>query len=592
MLRVNRILSHLRSWRIRKVTPHNFVVILSLVIGVLSGVAAVVLKNTIHFVKDVLVGHFESLNFNILYLAYPMIGILLTFLFVKFFVKESLGHGITKILYAISKNGGRINRHNSYSSIIASSLTIGFGGSVGAEAPIVLTGASLGSNLARVFRLDYKTMILLMACGAAGGIAGVFKAPIAGIVFTLEILMLNLTLASIIPLLISAVTATTISYFFLGKEVEFSFLMELPFSISQIPQYLLLGVFTGFVSLYFSRFLMGIERRFALIANSYSRWMLGGLLLGWLIFLFPPLYGEGYSTITMLMTGQEHVVFGNTPFSSWNSSIWGLLLYMGLIILFKVFATAATNGAGGVGGAFAPSLFLGGVAGFFFVKLYNLTGYNALPIVSFTLVGMAGVMSGVMHAPLTAIFLIAEITNGYQLFVPLMITSVIAYLTIYYFEPYSIYTKRLADSGDLITHEKDKAVLTLMTLDKVVETDFVPVMYTQSLGQLVEVVAKSNRNIFPVTDQAGMLQGIVLLEDIRSVMFNREKYNTLLVADVMTTPPAFVQISDTMEEVMEKFESSGAWNLPVLDDEKYVGFVSKSKIFSSYRNVLMHFSYE
>ncbi len=592
MVRLDKLMSDFLVWRIRNVSQRNFVVFLSFILGILSGLAAVILKNTIHWVKVVLVGHFDSFNFNVLYLAYPMIGILITLLFVKFVVKESLGHGITKILYAISKNGGKLKRHNNYSSIVSSSFTIGFGGSVGAEAPIVLTGASLGSTLGRFFKMDYKTLTLLMACGAAGGIAGVFKAPIAGMVFALEVLMLNLTLASVVPLLISAVTATSVSFFFLGKDVEFNFVMEMPFSMINIPHYVLLGVFTGFISLYFSRGLEGVEKWFAKFSNIYTRWVFGGLLLGALVFFFPPLFGEGYSTITSLLTGREHEILQNTMFQDLGSAAWVFLLYLGLIIAFKFLATGATNGAGGVGGTFAPSLFLGGVAGFFFAKLNNLTGLHTIPEVNFTLVGMAGVMSGVMHAPLTAIFLIAEITNGYQLIIPLMITSTIAYLTIYYFEPYSLFNKPLADKGELITHEKDKAVLTLMRLERVVETDFYSVSPDTTLGQLVQVVSKSKRNIFPVLNSEQELQGVVLLEDIRSIMFDAEKYDQIRVEEVMTLPPAYIQMDDNMEVVMHKFESTGAWNLPVLNQKKYAGFVSKSKIFSVYRRVLMHFSYE
>jgi CIC family chloride channel protein len=582
-----------RSWRLEHVSQQHFVLYISLLVGLLSGLAAVILKNTIQWVKVVLVGHFESLNFNILYLAYPAIGILLTLLFVRFFVKDSLGHGITKILYAISRGDSRLKRHNNYSSIVASSLTIGFGGSVGAEAPIVLTGASLGSTIGRFFNLDYKTLTLMMACGAAGGIAGVFKAPIAGMVFTVEILMLNLTMASLLPLLISTVTATSVAFFFLGKEAEFNFVVEMPFAISHIPHYLLLGVFTGFISLYFMRGLMMVEKKFAGFKHSYNRLIVGGIVLGVLIFFFPPLYGEGYSTIASLLRGQENEVFRNTLFNELGNGVWMMILYLGFIVIFKVFATGATNGAGGVGGAFAPSLFLGGVSGFLFARLVNLTGWVAIPEVSFTLAGMAGIMSGVMHAPLTAIFLIAEISNGYQLIIPLIITATIAYITIYYFEPYSIYTKRLADEGKLITHEKDKAVLTLMKLDDVVETDFHSVSSTANLGELVQVVSHSKRNIFPVLNSRGEMQGIILLEDIRKIMFDSSRYNKVTVASLMTLPPDIIHIHDTMEAVMEKFEATGAWNLPVVDDsKKYVGFVSKSKIFSVYRNVLIDFSYE
>lgn len=589
---LRRLLNGFLEWRVRKISLHHFVLIISFIVGIFSGLAAVILKNTIHWVKVVLVGHFESLNFNILYLAYPAIGIFITVLYVRFFVKESLGHGITKILHAISRGDSRLKRHNNYSSIIASSFTIGFGGSVGAEAPIVLTGASIGSSIGRLFKLDYKTLTLMMACGAAGGIAGVFKAPIAGIVFTLEILMLNLTLASILPLLISAVTATSVSYFFLGKEVEFNFLIDMPFAISDIPLYIILGVFTGFISLYFTRGLMFVEKRFSKFKHSYSKILVGGIILGILIFLFPPLYGEGYSTISNLLRGQEQEAISNTLFNGLGSGVWVMILYLFFIVLFKVVATGSTNGAGGVGGAFAPSLFLGGVSGYLFAMLVNLTGWVSIPSTSFTLAGMAGIMSGVMHAPLTAIFLIAEITNGYQLVIPLIITSAIAYLTIYYFEPYSIYTKRLADEGKLITHEKDKAVLTLMKLDEVIERDFLSVSPNATLGQLVQVVARSKRNIFPVLNSKNQMLGIILLEDIRSIMFDSNKYDKLRVVDLMTIPPAYIQQEDSMDTVMDKFEASGAWNLPVVNGREYVGFVSKSKIFSVYRNVLMDFSYE
>lgn len=592
MERGGKLLNDFMIWRIKNISQRNFVLILSLIVGLASGFAAVVLKNTIHLVKEVLVNQFSNHDFNLLYLAYPMIGILITLLYVRFFVKDSLSHGVSKILYAISKSGGLLKKHHNFSSVIASSFTIGFGGSVGAEAPIVLTGASLGSNLGRWFRLDYKTLTLLMACGAAGGIAGIFKAPIAGLVFTLEVLMLNLTLASIVPLLISAVTAASVSFFFLGKESEFSFHLEMPFAMGNIPYYIVLGIFTGFVSLYFSWGLLGIEKRFGKIQNVYLRWAIGGLGLGLLLFLFPPLYGEGYDTITSLLWGLDSELLQNTPWSGLAPGSWNLILFAGLILVFKLFATAFTTASGGVGGTFAPSLFLGGVAGYFFAKLNNTIGFHEIPISNFILAGMAGVMSAVMHAPLTAIFLIAEITNGYQLFIPLMITSTIAYLTIYYFEPYSIYTKRLADKGELITHEKDKAVLTLMRLEKVIESDFHAVSPRATLGDLVQIVAASKRNIFPVLNDRQELIGIVLLEDIREIMFNHTLYQTTRVSDVMSFPPAFIEADENMESVMNKFESTGAWNLPVVEKNKYMGFVSKSKIFSVYRKVLMHFSYE
>lgn len=581
------------SWQINHFGLRNFVVVLSFIVGICSGLAAVILKNAVNFVKSIVIDSFPENQFNILLLVTPAIGILITFLYVKFSVKDNLGHGITKILYAISQSGSNIRRHHCYSSIIASSFTIGFGGSVGAEAPIALTGASIGSNIGKAFRLDYKTITLLIACGAAGGIAGVFKAPIAGMVFTLEILMLNLTLASIIPLLISAISATSVTYFFLGRDVEFNLPNSCSdFLLSNIPYYIGLGIFSGFVALLFTRGLWAFEKKMTKVRNVYIRWIIGSCILGLLIFIFPPLYGEGYSTISSLLTGHANDILSNSPFASLTDNNTAILLFAVGILVFKTFATAATTGAGGVGGTFAPSLFLGGIAGFFFAQLNNMLGFHDIPIVNFTLVGMAGVMAGVMHAPLTSIFLIAEITNGYELLVPLMITSTVAYLTITHFESHSIYTKPLADKGELLTHERDKAVLTLMHIDKVIETDFIVVRADATLGELIQDIARSQRNLFPVVNNRDELTGVVLLNDIRSIMFNKELYNETLVRDLMTIPPAFVEEDEAMESVMNKFESTGAWNLPVVKGRKYVGFVSKSKIFSVYRRVLTHVSYE
>ncbi|WP_430817472.1 chloride channel protein [Carboxylicivirga sp. RSCT41] len=563
---------------------------MSLLVGVFSGLAAVILKNTVHFTHHMLTENFNLENRNYLYLAYPMIGILITILIIKFFIKDSLGHGVSKILYAISKRGGHLKSHNNYSSIITSTFTIGFGGSVGAEAPIVLTGASIGSSLGRLFRMNYKTIILLMGCGAAGAIAGIFKAPIAGLVFTLEVMMLDLTMASIIPLLISAITASTIAYFFLGKGAEFAFTLEAPFLLNNIPYYVLLGIIAGFISLYFTRGIMQTEKQFGKMKNPFSKWIVGGLSLSLLIFLFPPLYGEGYQTIIALLNGNSQSVMGESFFYGWHDNAWALIAFLVLLIIFKVFATAATTGSGGIGGIFAPTLFMGGVTGYLFAKLINMFGFSDVPSSHFTLVGMAGMMAGVMHAPLTAIFLIAEITNGYGLFIPLMITSTIAYLTIMYFEPHSLYTKRLAQKGELITHHKDKAVLTLMRLEKVLETDFKSVYPEMTLGELVKVISASKRNIFPVVNHRNELRGILLLDDIREIMFNHDLYNETTVQELMSLPPAMIEIDENMDKVMRKFEETSAWNLPVVKDGKYLGFVSKSKIFSVYRRVLIHYS--
>lgn len=476
--------------------------------------------------------------------------------------------------------------------MVASTITIGFGGSVGTEATIVLTGASIGSNLARFFRMNYKVMTLMIGCGAAGAIAGIFKAPIAGIVFTLEVLMLDLTMASLVPLMISAISSYVIVYFLMGDGVVLQFAVHGHFALSSVPYYILLGVFCGLVSVYFIRLNIRLEKWITGIKNKFKRILVGGTLLGLLIYIFPPLYGEGYSSLSDLLNDNADFLLNNTYFFDFRNYAFVLVLYVVGLMLLKVVATALTNGSGGVGGVFAPSLFTGGVAGFLMATLINMTGIYHLPVSYFVLAGMAGVMSGVMNSPLTAMFLIAEITGGYSLLVPMMITSVTAHLTGRGMEPYSIYARRLAIRGDLITHNKDKAVLTLMKLNKVIETDLKTISVDATLGGLVKVVSRSSRNIFPVTDENGALLGIVLLDDIRKIMFNQNLYDTTFVRDFMTTPPTIVEISDPMDVVMRKFEDTHAWNLPVIENGKYVGFVSKAKIFNTYRRVLQHFSDE
>ena len=588
----SRLLGRFLIWRVKNVSQKHFTLFLSFVIGVGSGLAAVILKNTIHYTHHLLTEGFNLEHQNWLYLAYPLIGIFITVVFAKYLIKDNISHGVTKILHAFSRKGGFLKPHNSYSSIIGSTFTIGFGGSVGAEAPIVLTGASLGSSLGRMFHLNYKTITLLVGCGASGAIAGIFKAPIAGMVFTLEVLMLDLTMASIVPLLISAVSATTITYFFLGKGAEFTFHLENQFLLNNLPWYAVLGVLGGLVSLYMTWGSMYSEEKISKIKNPFAKLLTGGIILSLLIFVFPPLYGEGYNTITALISGKTDILVENTFFYQLKDNNLLILGFLVMLIVFKMLATAATNGSGGVGGIFAPTLFTGGVAGFFMARLLNSFGWVNLPESHFTLAGMAALMAGVMHAPLTAIFLIAEITNGYGLFIPLILTSTVSYLTIMYFEPHSIYTKRLAKKGELITHHKDKAVLTLMRLNKVLETDFMTVRPNQTLGELVKVIAKARRNIFPVINEDEKLLGIVLLDDIREIMFNNEMYNTTTVQNLMTIPPAFIESGETMDRVMRKFEETGAWNLPVVEEGRYLGFVSKSKIFSVYRRVLIHFSDE
>ncbi|HHU00194.1 MAG TPA: chloride channel protein [Bacteroidales bacterium] len=578
-------------WRVKNISHQSFLLILAMIVGLCSGLAAVILKNAIHVIHNLLTEGFDFTSWNYLYLLYPMAGIFITMLFVRYIVKDDISHGVTKILYAISKKDSNIKPHNSFTSVIGSSLTIGFGGSVGAEAPIVLTGASIGSNLGRIFHMNYKTITILIGCGAAGAIAGIFKAPMAGLMFTLEVLMLDLTAASIIPLLLSAVCAASVAYFFLGKAAEFTFILDTPFELGALPYYVVLGVLGGFVSLYVTYGTFYLEKRMGKIKNPFTKWLICGLVLSLLIFLFPPLYGEGYDTITAMLSGSIENILKNSFFYSFKDSIGIIFLVLIMIIGFKVVASTFTNAGGGVGGIFAPSLFIGAVTGYSLALLLNLLNIN-VPVPHFTLVGMAALMAGVMHAPLTAIFLIAEITNGYALFIPLILVSALSFLTHKYFEPHTIYTKRLARRGELITHHKDKAVLTLMRLNKVIETDFMCIYPEQTLGELVNVIAKSKRNLFPVIDRNQKLLGVVVLDDIREIMFNNELYTTTKVKHLMTFPPAFIEEDEPMESVMKKFDDTGAWNLPVVRDGKYLGFVSKSKIFSVYRKVLIHFSEE
>jgi CIC family chloride channel protein len=586
------------AWREQHVKERHFVLFLSLVVGVSTALAGTLLKRLVDIIREFLTENFEVTSGNWQYLVYPVIGIFLTGLFIRYVVKDDIGHGVTKILYAISRRQSRIRRHNTWSSVIASAITIGFGGSVGAEAPIVLTGSAIGSNLGSLFRMDHKTLMLLVGCGAAGAVAGIFKAPIAGLVFTLEVLMIDLTMASLLPLLVSSVTAATVSYILNGFEAMFRFHMDSPFIIGRIPAVILLGVACGLVSLYFTRMTNSIEDVFRRFTNPYAKLALGGTMLSILIFLFPSLYGEGYDTIELLLNGVNDADWDTVMNGSLFYGYSGMLLiYLSCVILFKVFASSATNGGGGCGGIFAPSLFLGCITGFVMAHLCNafyLDPYIPyLPEKNFALLGMAGLMSGVMHAPLTGIFLIAELTGGYDLFLPLMIVSVSAYLTIMVFEPHSLYSMRLAKKGELITHHKDRAVLTLMNIESVVETDFETVYPDMDLAQMVTAVAKSHRNIFPVIEKTGELIGIVSLDDIRHIMFRQELYHRFRVERFMVTPPERIYVTDSMEEVMHKFDASKAWNLPVIDEQgKYKGFVSKSKIFNTYRQVLVDLSAE
>ncbi len=577
-------------WREKHIKEKNFILLLSLIVGIFSGLAAVILKFLIHFISHVLTGKINLESGNYLYILLPAIGVIVTALYVRYIVRDNISHGVTRVLYAISQNKSRLKRHNIYTSVIASSVTIGFGGSVGAEGPIVYTGAAIGSNLGSTFRLSPRLLMILVGCGAAAGIAGIFKAPIAGMLFTLEVLMLDLTTVSVMPLLIASITSTTIAYMYTGYEFEFFFAQTEDFYISRIPFVIVLGLVCGFVSLYFTRVMNMMENMFRGISNPWVKTAIGCSILSLLVFLFPPLYGEGYGAIVGLLAGDTSSIVNGSVFYSDRNEFWFLALFIGAIILTKAFATSATNGAGGVGGTFAPSLYVGCMTGFLFAFIVNHLGVGPeLSDKNFALIGMAGVMSAVMHAPLMAIFLTVELTGGYELFLPLLIVSTIAYGTIKVFEPYSIYTMRLAKRGELITHHKDKAVLTLLKVNNVIETDFLPVHPDMTLKEMVDVIAVSKRNLFPVVSSSGELVGIVLLDDIRNIMFRPELYRRMLVSTFMAMPPARIEITDSMDEVMKKFDHTGAWNLPVVDKGIYVGFVSKSKIFNSYRRVLRHF---
>ena len=575
-------------WRERNFSENNFVMFLALVVGILCGFAAQLLKFLIHLISHFLTSHIQTTTANYVYLIYPMVGILLVTLFVRYVARDTVSHGVTRVLYAISRRKSRLKKRSMYSSLIASSITIGFGGSVGAEGPIVFTGAAIGSNIGQAFRMSPKILMLLVGCGAAAGIAGIFRAPIAGMLFTLEVLMIDLTGTTVMPLLISSITGATVAYILEGYDVEFFFSQSEPFLTRKIPWAILLGVVCGFVSLYFTKMMMLMEGMFSRIDNKAVKIAVGGLILAGLIFLFPPLYGEGYGTINNLLEGNVSSVLDGTFLYVDRDSLWVIGGFIAAVVLTKVFATSATNGAGGVGGTFAPSLFVGALLGFLFAFIANQFGIE-ISTKNFALLGMAGLMSGVMHAPLMAIFLTAEMTGGYNLFLPLLIVSTLSYMTIRTFLPYSIYTMRLAVQGDLLTHHKDKTVLTLLKTDSVIERDFKTVRPDMNLKEVVDIIATSNRNLFPVIDDKGMLQGVVLLDYIRNIMFSPDLYKKMHVSRFMSMPPARIEISDPMEKVMETFDKTNAWNLPVVDHGRYIGFVSKSKIFNSYRRVLKHY---
>ena len=588
---LDKIAGKVRYFKRMKYTEREKLLGLSFVVGLLSGFAAILLKNIIHISTRFLTEDFDSLRENYHYFLYPGIGILLTYIFVKFVVKEDISHGVTKVLESISRKKGYLRAHNMFTSIISSTITIGFGGSVGAEAPVVLTGSSIGSTFARTFNLNYRTMTVLIGCGAAGAISGIFKAPLAGMLFAIEVLMLDLTMASLLPLMISAATAASLAYFLMGSGYELNFQIDHAFKVTNIHWYILLGIFCGLFSVLFSRGNLLIESSLKKIRSPLLRIAVGALALGSMIFLFPSLWGEGYNIINQIVNDLGHHIVNNSLFFNFRDDKLALIVLVIVIMLVKIVATATTNGAGGSGGIFAPTLFLGSLAGFLVSLILNYNG-EVVPAKNFAMAGMAGMMAAVMHAPMTAIFLIAEISGGFGLLVPLMITSAVAFLTALPIEPHSIYHKRLALKGDLITHNKDKAILTLLRLHNVVERDLLTVKPETTLGELVKIIAKSKRNIFPVVDDLNNFKGIVLLDDVREIMFEKELYPSKKVTELMVLSPEIISHDEKMEMVMKKFNDSGAWNLPVVHNGKYVGFISKSRIFNAYRDMLVNFSEE
>ena len=573
---------------LRRVPETHALLALSVLTGILCGLAAVGLKWAIHAIQHGLTGLFPDSRWP--FLVLPGIGMLLSLLIVRYLVRDNIGHGVTKVLQAVSKNESKIKRHNIWSSLVTSALTIGFGGSVGAEAPIVYTGAAIGSNLGRYSGMSYRGMTLLLGCGAAGAVAGIFSAPLAGVLFTLEILLFNLSMSGILPLLLSSISATLVSYLILGQgNSPFAATIQ-PFSLHNVPAYILLGVLCALFALYFIRTTLSMEDRLGRVKNPYLRWAVSAASLGILIFLFPPLYGEGYDILTPLLNGGAPDFGGNTPLGFVARWPWAVPLFFLLVLLLKVFSMTFTNAGGGVGGTFGPTLFMGALTGFVLAYSLRLLGLN-VPISNFVLVGMAGLMAGVMQAPLTAIFLIAEISGGYELLVPLILTSAVAYGCTRIFEKYSIYTKRIAASGELLTHDSDQAILTLMHTSSLLETDFQGVRIDATLGDLVEAVSASERNIFPVLDSKGRFQGYISLADIRRDMFRTELYAKRHVYNYMRSAPEYLLPNEPMDSVMRKFEKTGAWNLPVVDENRhYLGFLSKSKIFSAYRQELKDFS--
>lgn len=576
----------------RRLSERQLMMLLAVVVGLAAGFATYIFEEFLYLVKLALTSWFKVDSASFMYLLYPAIGIILASLFVKYIIRDNISEGVTRVLYSMSKKGSRLRPHNCYSSIIGGGITIGFGGSVGPEAPLVLTGSAIGSNIGQLMRMNYKNITLLLCCGAASAVSAVFKAPITGLVFVLEILMLDITVTSIIPLLISTVTATTLMFFLTGFTPFFNIDIKHVFELGHLPVYIILGAICGLISYYFTEINSKIASRFEKIKKMHNKWIAGGIVIGVLIFVFPPLYGEGYETLSDLMHGNVEALFNNSLFFQYRHIGWVVALYLLATLFFKVVAMSATNAAGGVGGTFAPSLFVGAFTGTSMGYIMNTFMGFDLPLIPFTLVGMAGVMSGVMKAPLTSVFLIAELTSGYSLFVPLMLVCAVSFAISYYLEPYSIYTKKLSQSGELLTHNKDRSVMVFLDLKSLMETDFYPITMDTTLGDVVELISTVRRNIFPVVDEDNTLMGVVQLDDLRADMFDPEKY-TMKIDNYMIPPPDLIYPHEQVQSVLDAFEKSKAWMLPVVDSQNhYLGFISKSRILAAYREQLVAISEE
>jgi CIC family chloride channel protein len=586
----NTIVRKILIWRYRHISERQFIYILSILVGFLAGIGAVVLKNLTHFFQHLLEGNLVRDYHHAFYFVFPIIGLTIVYLVIKYVIRNKVSHGIPSTLFAISKRKGIMKRYQMFASILTAPITVGFGGSVGLEGPTVATGAAISSNVARWFHLNQTSRTLLIGCAAAGALSSIFKAPIAAIIFAIEVFSLDLTIASMLPLLLASLSAIITSRLFFGSDVLLPFEIEDPFKVRDVLYFVLLGISGGFVSIYFTEVYERIQKFFDKISSPIKRLLVGGIALGILVYFIPPLYGEGFEVINNLLAGNSEGALQNNFMHLDLSNVWIVILLLFGLVFFKIIASAFTFGAGGVGGIFAPTLFMGSVMGNCVAKIINTTGFSHVSESNFTLVGMAGLMAGVLHAPLTAIFLIAELTGGYELFIPLMLTSAISYSIAKYVHPYSVYAMQLGRKGELITHNKDHAVLTLMDIDKVIENNFVPVYSDMNLENMVkEAVVKSNRNIFPVIHKKSeKLIGIILLDDLRPVMFDQTLYKTIFARDVMQNPPEIIVIGkDKMTDIMRKFKESGAWNLPVIKDEKYIGFISKSKLLTAYRNKLI-----